>query len=255
MKLFYRELGKGNPIIILHGIFGSSDNWLTVGKKLSEKNKIYLVDQRNHGQSFHSKIFNYQVMAQDIKDFMEDHLIKKVILIGHSMGGKVAMNFAISYPEKLIKLVIVDIAPKVYKVHHENILKGLSSMNLATIQSRKMADEYLANYVPEIEVRQFLLKNLARNDIGKFKWKLNLNAIKKNVKLMGDELDTDNSFNGPTLFIRGGNSNYITEGDKSSFKNYFKNSSLITIPNSGHWVHAEQPEKFMVVVNKFITEN
>ncbi|HEY3429551.1 MAG TPA: alpha/beta fold hydrolase, partial [Cyclobacteriaceae bacterium] len=166
MKLFFRELGQGQPFIILHGLMGSSDNWLTQAKMLSDEYKLYLVDQRNHGQSPHSDQFDYQVLANDLKDFIVDNGIQKPIVLGHSMGGKAAMNFAIANPDLLDRLIIVDIAPKAYPIHHDNIVEGLKAISINTLQTRNEADEILSRHVPEPDVRQFLLKNLSRKPEG-----------------------------------------------------------------------------------------
>lgn len=252
MELHYKELGQGKPIIILHGLFGSSDNWLTIGKALADHHKIYLIDQRNHGQSFHSDEFNYQAMAADLKDFITTHHIEKPFIIGHSMGGKVAMNFAVKHPDLYDRIVVVDIAPRAYSVHHDNILEGLASLNLDTIQSRKEADEQLSNYVKEKGVRQFLLKNLTRSDDGKYAWKLNLPAIKKNIENIGKGLEGQWASDKPTLFIRGENSDYIKNEDSIVIESFFPNFEIKTIKNAGHWVHAEQPEAFLDVLNRFL---
>lgn len=252
MNLFFREGGEGVPIVILHGLFGSSDNWLSIAKALSESHKVYAVDQRNHGQSPHDEIFNYEIMADDLKDFLEQHQIKKPIILGHSMGGKVAMQFAVDNPDMLEQLIIVDIAPKSYPVHHDEILEGLESLNLSEIKSRGEADQLLTEYVPEIGTRQFLLKNIGRNSEGLF-WKINLAVIRGNIGIIGHSLAENTIFDKPTMFINGRNSNYIKESDGSLIYQHFPNAKLNTINNSGHWVHAEQPTEFLRLVKEFIS--
>src|SRR6478736_6863187 len=184
MKLFFRESGQGQPLIILHGLFGSSDNWYSHAKTFAPFFKVYLVDQRNHGQSPHSDEFNYKALTLDLEEFIKEHAIQNPIILGHSMGGKTAMNFAIKNPDKLDKLVVVDIVPKYYPVHHDQILEGLEAIDLKAVQSRNVADKILSNYVPEPDVRQFLLKNLSRNENG-FEWKINIAGIDKNIEQIG----------------------------------------------------------------------
>ena len=251
MNLFYREVGEGSPIVILHGLFGSSDNWLSIAKVLGEEHKVYTIDQRNHGQSPHDDQFDYQVMAEDIKDFLLQHDINNPIIIGHSMGGKVAMQFAVDNPEMLERLVVVDIAPKSYSVHHDEILEGLCSLRLSEIRSRGEADQKLAAYVSEIGIRQFLLKNLARTSDG-FAWKINLPVIKDNIETIGEGLPEGTLFDKPTLFVNGRNSNYIKEDDAALIFKHFPNATLQTIENAGHWVHAEQPKEFLEIVKAFV---
>ena len=251
MNLFYREIGEGRPIIILHGLFGSSDNWLSIAKILSEDNKVYSVDQRNHGQSPHDSEFNYSAMANDLKEFLSNHQIENPIVIGHSMGGKVAMQFAVENPQMLEKVVIVDISPKSYPVHHDTILEGLGSLDLSEIKSRGDADKQLSEYVPDVGTRQFLLKNLARTPQG-FEWKINFPVIRDNIEIIGYGLDDAAVFEKETLFINGRNSDYIKEEDSELIYRHFPKAKLKTIENAGHWVHAEQPEEFLRSVQEFI---
>ncbi len=253
MKLFYRELGEGNPIIILHGLFGSSDNWLSIAKILSESFKVYSIDQRNHGQSPHNEEFNYSVMAEDLKDFIETNNIKNPIIMGHSMGGKTAMEFAVNNPDSWSKLIVVDIAPKAYPVHHDKILEGLKSLDLKTLSSRGEADRQLSEYVPQLGVRQFLLKNLARGMDG-FEWKINLTVIANNIEKMGEGLSKTLRIEKPVLFINGQNSDYITPQDKGLLEKAFPSSELVTIPDAGHWVHSEQPDVFLNTIRNFINQ-
>ena len=251
MNLFYREVGEGSPIVILHGLFGSSDNWLSIARALSDKHKVYTVDQRNHGQSPHSDYFTYEVMANDLKEFLEEHQIINPIIVGHSMGGKVAMQFAIEHGDMIEKLVIVDIAPKSYPVHHDVILEGLNSINLSELSSRNEADKQLASYVPDMGTRQFLLKNLARTSDG-FQWKINLPVIETGIEQIGIGLEPNSKYEGETLFIRGKNSSYIKNEDQSLLEEHFPNSELETIESAGHWVHAEQPEEFLKILMTFV---
>lgn len=251
MKLNYKEVGEGKPLIILHGLFGSSDNWISIARKLGEKRKVYVIDQRNHGDSPHSDEFSYDAMAADLKEFINDHIIPKFDLIGHSLGGKIAMVFACKYPDLVDNLIVVDIAPKQYPVHHDTIIEGLKSIDLYTLKSRNEADKALSEYVPLLGVRQFLLKNLKRTLEG-FGWKINIDVIQKEIAEVGKALATGSSFNKPTLFIRGGMSNYILEDDMEQILSHFANAKLTTVKGASHWVHAEKPDVFLNEVSTFL---
>lgn len=252
MKLFYRELGEGEPLIILHGVFGSADNWLTVSKELTTTYKLYLLDQRNHGLSPKSDVFTYSAMADDLKEFMEDHSIKKATVIGHSMGGKVVMKFASLYPDLLKKMVVVDISPRYYHPHHQNILKGLLSLNLKELKTRQEADEQLSTYVPALAERQFLLKSLFRNQNNEFEWRINLPVINAQIENIGEALDVNIRINLPTLFIRGSESKYIQEKDEELIRQLFTNVEIKTVQGSGHWVQAEKPKEFLEILKPFL---
>lgn len=252
MEMNFKKLGEGSPIIILHGLFGSSDNWLSIGRVLAEHHTVYLPDLRNHGDSFHSDTFTYEAMAEDLKQFIDHHQIERPIVIGHSMGGKVAMKFAVSHPDQLEKLVVVDISPRAYPPHHQKILEGLKSINLTEIGSRNEADKALSEYVPELGVRQFLLKNLTRGQDKQFKWKLNLFVINEQIENVGEGLEDQLAMSKPTLFIRGEKSNYIKNEDNIVIVTFFPNSEVKTIEGAGHWLHAEQPEAFIDMVQDFI---
>jgi pimeloyl-ACP methyl ester carboxylesterase len=253
MKLNYKELGDGGqPLIILHGLFGSSDNWMTIGRKLSEKFHVYLVDQRNHGDSPHDDVHNYEVMADDLEEFIESNNIENPHIIGHSMGGKTAMYFAVQHPDLYDKLVVVDIAPKAYPVHHDSILEGLCSLKLDKIESRGDADQKLSEYVPEKGVRQFLLKNLTRNENKEFEWKINLPILEKNIEVVGKGLEKSLTTEKDTLFIGGKNSNYIKSEDHIAINNFFPNARIKMVEGAGHWIHAEKPEEFLSLIEDFL---
>jgi len=253
MKLYFRKVGeKGPAIIILHGIFGSSDNWLGIAKSLSDKYQVFLVDQRNHGQSPWSDEFNYDVMAEDLLEFIHEHQLVKPIIIGHSMGGKVVMQFDLSYPTIAQKIVVVDIAPKFYPVHHTQILAGLNSINLATLASRTEANEYLKRFEEKEGVRQFLLKNLYRNSNQEFAWRINLKVITRNIDVVGHELFVKNHSNTHIYFIKGADSHYIQPEDHRYISEIFENFEIIEIPNAGHWVKADQPELFIKALEEIL---
>lgn len=252
MKLNFRSSGQGEPLIILHGLFGASDNWLSIAKKLEDKYQVFLVDQRNHGASPHSDVWNYQVMAEDVKDFMEDQALSEAIILGHSMGGKVAMTFAGRYPEMISDLVIVDIGPKYYPVHHKKILESLKSIDLSSLSSRQDADQQLQNNVPEMGVRQFLLKNLGRDKDSQYYWKINLKVIEDQIENVGLALPVEKIYGGKCLFIRGENSHYILDEDLPELSIQFPHHTLSTISNAGHWVHAERPSEFLHALNNYL---
>jgi len=252
MKLNFRKTGQGDPLIILHGLFGSADNWLSIAKGLENDYTLYLVDQRNHGDSGHAEEWNYQVMAEDLAEFMVEQGLETAHLLGHSMGGKTAMAFALQQPEKVNKLIVVDIAPRFYPVHHQSILDGLNAIDMDKLSSRKEADDILSQYVEEKGTRQFLLKSLGRNEEGKFIWKINLPVISKNIENISQAIESVSTFDHPTLFIAGANSRYIQDRDKADIGKYFPNSNIIKMKDAGHWIHAEQPEAVIRTVLAFL---
>ncbi|MEI9919494.1 MAG: alpha/beta fold hydrolase [Bacteroidota bacterium] len=247
MKLFYREAGQGTTLIILHGLFGSSDNWFSLSKVFATKYRVFTIDQRNHGQSPHSDEHDYKLLTEDLEEFIDEHQLDKPIILGHSMGGKVAMNFALKEPDKTGKLIVVDIMPKPYPLHHDHILRGMKSLDLSALQSRGQAEEILASQIPKIDERQFIMKNLARNEQKGFEWKLNLASLDANIGKMGEALQYDGKYTGPTLFIRGAKSGYYKPGDEKEVEKYFPNVEW-NVMDTGHWVQAEQPKEFEKVV-------
>lgn len=253
MKLFYRQAGQGQPLVILHGLFGSSDNWYSLSKVFSENFSVYTVDQRNHGQSPQSEDFNYRLLTEDLEEFFQEHAIQNPIVIGHSMGGKTAMNLAIKNPDLIEKLIVVDIAPKSYPIHHDHILDGLIAIPLSTLTSRSEADQILAKHVEETDVRQFLLKNLSRNSQGGFEWKINLNAIQTHIQEIGEGMQYEGTFEKPTLFIKGSRSNYFKVGDDELILKLFPQAKFQTL-NTGHWVQAENPQEFTKTVLTFLKD-
>ena len=254
MKLNFRTLGPGDPLIVMHGVFGSSDNWQTLGKVFAEKFKVYLVDLRNHGNSPHSDEFDYEVMVKDVVELMDDEGLNQSHILGHSMGGKVAMHLATQYPERINQLIVVDIAPKYYPPHHQQIFEGFHSVDLALLQNRKEADEQMAQVISNFGVRQFILKNLDRRKDGTFAWKLNLEAIEKAIEKVGAGMEDRISFDGTSLFIAGGKSDYITRDDHEVIHSYFPNAQIETINDAGHWVHAEKPQELCDMVIEFLTK-
>ncbi|HKA56576.1 MAG TPA: alpha/beta fold hydrolase [Candidatus Binatia bacterium] len=252
MPLHCESYGHGHPLIILHGLFGSLENWRTLSKAFSQSFQVFALDQRNHGRSPHSDIFNYHAMVEDLREFGQSHSLSPTHLLGHSMGGKTAMQFAIAYPEQVDKLVVVDIAPKAYPPEHDDIFAALFSLDGQSLRSRQQADTALAGKIPDLALRQFLLKNLEREASGGFRWRINLDAIHKNYAEILKGVEGTGQFHHPTLFIRGGNSGYIHPEDLPAIKTIFPQAQLVTIPRTGHWVHAEAPQEFARLVLNFL---
>ncbi|MCU0340050.1 MAG: alpha/beta fold hydrolase [Spirosomaceae bacterium] len=253
MQLFFRQVGDGHPLIILHGLFGSCDNWLTISKPIAENGfSVYAIDQRNHGRSPHAPTHTYPDMADDLYEFIQQQNLQKPILVGHSMGGKTVMQFAMRYPDLAASLVVVDIAPKAYRVHHREILDGLAAVPLAQIQHRNEAEDVLKQYEELPAVRQFLLKNLYRNEAGAFDWRINLKVLDESIEIIGGDVEDKKVVETPTLFMRGALSNYVRETDLPSIGEWFPHAELDTIANAGHWVQAEQPQAFLDSLMRFL---
>ncbi|MEM9894807.1 MAG: alpha/beta fold hydrolase [Bacteroidota bacterium] len=252
MKLHYRKLGEGKPLIVLHGVFGSSDNWQSLGKVFAEKFCVYLVDLRNHGNSPHSDEFNYDLMVADVIELLDNESIEKATLLGHSMGGKVAMHLATAYHERVDKLMVVDIAPREYPPHHQQIFDGFRAVDLQSLTSRKDADEQIAKVISNIGVRQFILKNLHRSPDGVFSWKLNVNAIENAANQVGKGLEKQVTYPGATLFVSGSKSDYIQVSDQALIKQHFPKALIKTVAGAGHWVHAEKPRELAEITFDFL---
>jgi len=251
MELNFKEFGQGDPVIILHGLFGMLDNWQTMARKLAKDYTVFIVDQRNHGRSPHSDEMDYSLMAEDLKKFMESKWIFEARIIGHSMGGKTAMQFALFYQEMVKQLAIIDIAPKAYKGNHETIFKALKSVDLDKVEDRKEVDQILKQQIEEVGVRQFLLKNLSRKKEGGYQWKMNLPTIHKSYDAILGQIEIDESYDGQALFVKGENSNYISNEDLPLITEWFPNATLQTVQNAGHWVHAEAPEELHNMLLQF----
>lgn len=251
MELSYKKFGEGKPLLVLHGLMGMLDNWQGPAKRLAEDYEVYILDARNHGHSPHSADFTYQHMANDLLGFIEQHGLHEVLLLGHSMGGKTVMKFAQQHPEYVEKLVVADIAPKAYPVHHHTILQALNAVDLPNTGSRKEAEKVLAQYINEPGIRQFLLKNLYWVQRGQLGWRFNLAAITSNIGLIGEGI-YDRMFEKPTLFVRGERSDYIKDADWDDIEIAFPDAELVTIPNAGHWVHADAPGPFLDAVVRFL---
>lgn len=265
MKLFYREMGEGSPLVILHGLYGSSDNWVTIGRELAKDFRVILVDQRNHGQSPHSTQHTYPSMVDDLTELIDCLGLERINLVGHSMGGKTAMLFAHRYPHRAKSLVVIDIAPTGYdsaktavgsgqRDLHSRIIAALSQLDLKVATSREQLDELLAISIPDQCVRLFLLKNVKRNDDGTFYWALNINTIANSMDaLMGPIFSDEQKImvTTPTLFVKGELSNYIRPDDEEWIRERFSSCTLQVIPNAGHWVHAEAPVALIALLKNF----
>lgn len=253
MKLFYRKFGAGQPLIILHGLFGQSDNWNSLAKQFAEAGfETYTVDMRNHGLSPHSDEWNYKVMSEDVLELINDNHLKNVVLLGHSMGGKAAMQFALDNETLLDKLIIVDIAPKYYPLHHQSVLEALNAVDFSVVKTRREAEEIMNNYITDFGTKQFLLKNIYWKEDGTLAWRFNLQVIAENIENVGEATPIDKNCNVPTLFVRGEKSTYILNEDLNLIHDLFPRSMLETINGAGHWVHAEKPKEFFDCVSEFL---
>jgi pimeloyl-ACP methyl ester carboxylesterase len=243
--LYSRIEGQGKPLLIIHGFLGMSDNWKSFGYLYAAEGfQTHMLDLRNHGRSFHSENFSYEVMAQDVLEYCQQHNLEKIFIIGHSMGGKVAMLFATKYPEMMEKLIVADIGPKYYAPHHQDILAGLNAVDFSSKPDRTAVEEILFPFIPDYGTRQFLMKSLYWKEPGQLAFRFNLDVFNRKVEEVGKTLPENAIFEKPTLFIRGGNSNYILDADFLEIKEHFPNLELATIPNTGHWLHAENPNLF-----------
>ena len=251
--LHSRIVGQGKPFLILHGYFGMGDNWKSLANQFGESFEMHLIDQRNHGRSFHADEFDYDLMVEDLHEYITHHNLEDIILLGHSMGGKTAMLFAVEYPEIVDKLLIADISPRYYQPHHNEILKALNSVDFSVHASRKLVEEQLNQYIPEMGVRQFLLKNVYWREKGQLDFRFNLQSLTENNSEVGKALPSFTSFDGETLFLAGGNSNYITQDEIPLIKAHFPNAKVVTVPNAGHWLHAENPKGFYEEVIQFLS--
>lgn len=254
MKLNFKTFGQGQPLIILHGLLGSLDNWQTLGKQFAEHYSVFLIDQRNHGKSPHSSAFSYPLLADDLAAFMEDNFISSAHILGHSMGGKTAMYFAMKYPDKLDKLIIADIAPVQYSQGHKVIFDALFSVDLKYVANRNEIDEQLKQQIPQFGVRQFLMKGLTRNDDRELSWKFNLVDIWANYENILDIFDCEETFDHETLFIKGEKSDYILDEYHQAILKYFPEATFAQIENAGHWLHAENPKKFYKLSIDFLNK-
>lgn len=248
--------GEGKPLIILHGFLGMSDNWKTLAGEYAQVGfQVHALDLRNHGRSFHSDEFNYEVVAKDVYDYCIQNNLEKIDIIGHSMGGKTAMQLATTHPELINKLIVADIGTKFYPQHHQTILEGLNAVDFTKKPSRNDVEEFLKNYISDLGTRQFLTKSLFWIEPGQLAFRFNLAVFNQQIEEIGKALPGNSIFNKPTLFIRGGNSNYILDTDIENIKKHFPLANFSTIPKAGHWLHAENPKLFYEISLSFFKEN
>lgn len=251
--LYSKIEGEGKPFLILHGFLGMSDNWKTLGQQFAESGfQVHLLDMRNHGRSLHSLDFSYELMAQDVFDYCLANNLQSIYILGHSMGGKAAMLFAARYPERVEKLMIADIGPKFYPQHHQTILAGLNAVDFSVQPSRADVEATLSEYISDFGTKQFLLKSLYWKEPGQLAFRFNLTVFNEKIEEIGMPLPPELIFEKPTLFIRGGNSNYILDSDVENIAGHFPLMKLETIPNAGHWLHAENPALFYQMVMSFL---
>ena len=245
--------GEGKPFLIIHGFLGMSDNWKTLGYQLTQLGfQIHLLDMRNHGKSFHSDEFNYEIMVQDVKAYVDFHNLQDIILLGHSMGGKVAMLFATLYPDLVEKLIVADIGPKYYPPHHQSILAALNAVDFSKKPNRAEVDEIVSKHISDFGTKQFLLKNLYWKTTEQLDFRFNLAVFNAKISEIGTALPFENQFNKPVLFVRGGNSDYILDSDFETILYHFPFAKIHTIPNVGHWLHAENPTAFYNEIANFV---
>lgn len=251
MQLFYKEYGEGKPVVILHGLFGFSDNWKSQAKVLANYFRVIVVDLRNHGRSEWADLHSYEAMANDVIETMDVLNLSQFHVIGHSMGGKVAMHLAQAYPDRLLKTIVVDMGVKPYPMHHQDLIEAIKSVPVETITARSQVNTFLTNKIPEEGVRQFLLKNLYWIERGKLAWRMNIDVLEANMHLILDALPEIEVLS-PTLFIKGAESSYILEADYEAIENIFLDSEIHTINEAGHWVHADSFEEFLESVLAFL---
>lgn len=252
MELNYKKLGdSGGPLIILHGLMGSLDNWQTMARQLADHLQVYIVDQRNHGRSPHTDTHSYQDMVDDLEEFMQQRGLEKAHLLGHSMGGKVVMKFALQHPEKVLSLVIADMGMRGYKPHHDQVFDTLFRIDLDSIERRSDAEEQMEPLMPDYGMRQFLLKSLDRSKEGRYEWKFNLDVLFNEYHYIVEPVGEEGVFDVPVLAIRGGNSGYVNDDDIANYKEHFPQVKVVTIDGAGHWLHAEAPKKFLEALRSF----
>ena len=252
MTLNHKSFGDGKPLVILHGLLGSLDNWVTVSKYLAKKYKVYIIDLPNHGKSYHTKYFSYENMANDLDSFFVENGLTKFSLLGHSMGGKLALKYVDMFEDKIDKLILVDIANKNYEsTRFNNVFEAIFSISLNNLETRKDADSIVSEIIKNAGERHFVLKNLKRTSQG-FEWSANINLLYSNLSAISSKIILNNKVKNNTLLILGENSNYFTDQDKNDLSNEFEKYLIKSVKNSGHWVHAENPKDFILVLEAFL---
>jgi len=250
--LHSKIIGTGFPLLILHGFLGSGDNWITLGRKFSEHFEVHLIDLRNHGRSFHDDEMDLEVMCEDVLNYCKHYKLDNINIIGHSMGGKVAMHLAVNQAQLVRKLIVVDIAPKAYTRRHDFIFKALKAVDFSIQKTRKEVDNQIALFIQKEAYRQFLLKAVYRKTKESLAFRFNLAVFIENYENIIETLPTYSQFNGDTLFIKGALSDYILNTDIPLIEAHFPNSQLVAIEDSGHWLHAEKPEELFTISLQFL---
>ncbi len=247
MKLYFRQFGEGKPFIILHGLFGVSDNWVSIAKVLSQNYRVIIPDLRNHGRSPHSPAFNYDAMTADILELMDELALEQAVVLGHSMGGKVAMQFALQNPELISRLIVVDMSMRRYdgRQLHTDIIQAMMSIDFNAVESRTEVNQLLSASIDDERVRLFILKNLYRKTRDQLDWRLDLPDINRNIDYIFDGISTGTQYKGPALFIKGEKSDYILDSDKPKIIQHFPNAVFRTVSGAGHWVQADNPKEFL----------
>jgi len=254
MKLFFRKEGTGKPLVILHGLFGLSDNWMSFAKTLGQQFSVYIPDLRNHGQSPHSAVFDFSSLEDDLLEFLEDQHLHNIDLLGHSLGGKISMLFALHHPEMVGKLIVVDISLRKYPSgrEHQQLIDAMLSIDFSIVKSRSEVDQQLIKRIPSAKLRQLLMKNIYWRNRGILDWRLNLTSINENLPAIFEGVETPGEYAGPSLFIRGGLSSYVSDSDLELIKKKFPGAEVVTFANASHWVHADAPGEFQAIVRKFL---
>ena len=251
--LHSRIEGEGKPLLIIHGFLGMSDNWKSLASQFATQGfQTHALDLRNHGKSFHSDDFSYEVMVEDVKQYCDFHQLTTIDVLGHSMGGKVAMLLATIHPELISKLIVADIGPKYYPPHHQTILAGLNAIDFTKKPTRSEVEEELSKYIKDFGTRQFLLKSLYWKTPEQLAFRFNLKVFNEKIETIGTALPFENTFSKNTLFLRGDKSDYILDSDFETIYHHFSSARVETVKNAGHWLHAENPKDFYDAVLHFI---
>jgi pimeloyl-ACP methyl ester carboxylesterase len=252
--LFFHKLGESGPaVVIVHGLFGTADNWITLARQLSQQCRVFLVDMPNHGRSPHTEAFNYEFMTEQLMIWAKETVGEAFFLAGHSMGGKVAMMFADRYPEWVKSLMILDIANRSYHMEHQKYyLSVMQELDPTAFQSRTALESWMQERIPEADIRLFLLKNLYRDDQGQFAWRLNLPVLKEKLLEVGQPIHLEDVFNKPVWLVRGGNSGYVREENKEALRSHFPQIQLHTVDGAGHWIHAEKPGEVLALMREWV---
>lgn len=254
-KIYPQTENSASPkkdLLILHGLFGQSDNFAGLAKQFATFYTVHAIDLRNHGRSFHSDDMRFEAMTADILNYLDHHQIEKCYLLGHSLGGRSVIEFAYEHPDRIEKLIVADMAPKAYPPHHQGILKALNSVDFSKVEKRSDVEETLKQFIPDLGTRQFLLKNVYHAEEGQYAFRFNLKTLTDSYETMvGSDLNNGH-FDQPTLFLKGEKSDYILDSDQDLIAQHFSDFAIQTIPNSGHWVHAENPKAFFEMVVEFL---